>query len=53
MLEKVFTGPGTVLEIGSGTGQHAVYFAQRLSRLEWQPTGVPMHLPGIHAPVRR
>ncbi len=25
----------TVLEIGSGTGQHAAYFAQRLPRLTW------------------
>lgn len=28
----------TVLEIGSGTGQHAVYLAGRFSNLVWQPT---------------
>src|SRR5277367_4728571 len=27
-----------VLEIGSGTGQHAVYFARALSHLTWHPT---------------
>jgi len=27
-----------VLEIGSGTGQHAVYFARHLTHLTWHPT---------------
>lgn len=29
---------GTVLEIASGTGEHAVYFAERFTALDWQPT---------------
>jgi hypothetical protein len=29
---------GTVLEIASGTGEHAVYFAQNLPTLIWQPS---------------
>jgi len=37
-----------VLEIGSGTGQHAVYFAARLPHLQWQCSErLPAHLAGM------
>lgn len=49
VLTRVFTGPGTVLEIGSGTGQHAAYFASRLPHLRWQPTDLPENLASIEA----
>jgi cyclopropane fatty-acyl-phospholipid synthase-like methyltransferase len=49
VLEKIFTRPGVVLEIGSGTGQHAVYFSERLPHVTWQPTDVDSNLPGIRA----
>lgn len=47
VLEKIFTQPGKVLEIGSGTGQHAVYFAEKLPHLHWHPTDIAGALPGI------
>lgn len=47
VLQAVFTDSGEVLEIGSGSGQHAVYFAARLPHLRWQPSELAMHLPSI------
>ncbi|MEE4244185.1 MAG: DUF938 domain-containing protein [Kangiellaceae bacterium] len=38
-----------VLEIGSGTGQHAVHFAQHLPHLIWQTTDQPHYHQGINA----
>ena len=37
-LRRLFATPGTVLEIASGTGEHAVYFAKHLPHLIWQPS---------------
>ncbi len=37
----------SVLEIGSGTGQHAVHFAQLHSHLQWQPSEHPHNLTAL------
>ena len=38
VLRSRFAGRAQVLEIGSGTGQHAVHFARALGHLAWHPT---------------
>jgi cyclopropane fatty-acyl-phospholipid synthase-like methyltransferase len=47
VLREVFANCSKVLEIGSGTGQHAVYFGAELSHLNWQTADLPQHHAGI------
>lgn len=41
VLAKVLPSAASVLEIGSGTGQHAVYFGARLPGVLWQTSDLP------------
>jgi cyclopropane fatty-acyl-phospholipid synthase-like methyltransferase len=36
-----------ILEIGSGTGQHAVYFAERIPHIVWHTSDLPANHEGI------
>lgn len=45
VLREVFADRTAVLELASGTGQHACHFAANLSWLRWQPTELPDNLP--------
>ncbi|MFD1007620.1 DUF938 domain-containing protein [Oceanisphaera ostreae] len=47
VLARVFDRPGNVLEIGSGTGQHGVFFAGSLPHLQWQPSDKTENIPGM------
>ena len=47
VLKRVFKDRKHVLEIGSGTGQHAAYFSAELPHLVWQASDVADNLPGI------
>ncbi len=49
VLREHFADRRRVLEIGSGTGQHAVYFAAALRHLNWQTSEKAQNLPGIRA----
>jgi len=52
VLERYLDHPARVLEIGSGTGQHAVHFARRLASVTWQPSDRAECLPGLAARIR-
>lgn len=47
LLRTHFADRRQVLEIGSGTGQHAVHFAAALPQLRWQCADRAPYLPGI------
>lgn len=49
VLNGYISSPGTVNEIGSGTGQHGVFMARHLPQVVWQPSDIGSHLPGIQA----
>lgn len=49
VLMREFSDAKTVLEIGSGTGQHAVQFADALPQLRWQSSDLEENCAGISA----
>ncbi len=53
VLRVSFAGRTQVLEIGSGTGQHAVHFARALEHLVWHPTEQLTYLPDLAERVKQ
>ncbi len=49
VFEQFVDGRKTVLEIGSGTGQHAVYFSAQFADLLWQTSDLIENHPSIQA----
>jgi hypothetical protein len=48
VLQTAFAERMQVLEIASGTGQHACHFAAAMPWLQWQPTELSHNLPVLH-----
>lgn len=48
VLTRVLAKQTHVLEIGSGTGQHAIFFAKNLPFLQWQTSDLPINHAGIN-----
>ena len=53
IIRDEFAGRAHVLEIGSGTGQHAVYFAANLPAMTWQPTDTGDYLAILQDRIRQ
>ncbi|MEE2731057.1 MAG: DUF938 domain-containing protein [Pseudomonadota bacterium] len=49
VLQRHLTSPASLLEVGSGTGQHAAFFSGQLPHIHWHPSDVTENLPGITA----
>jgi hypothetical protein len=49
VLQELFANQQRVLEIASGTGQHAVYFGRALPHLTWQTSELAQNHAGIQA----
>lgn len=49
VLRKEFAQVQRVFEIGSGTGQHAIYFGEHLPHLTWQTSDIVIYHAGIRA----
>ncbi len=49
ILRPLLRDGDRVLELGSGTGQHARFFAEQLPGVTWQASDLPGNLPGIEA----
>ncbi len=47
IIEVLFADSKEILEIGSGTGQHAVYFAEKLPHLIWRSSDLQENHAGI------
>lgn len=52
VIQHYLTDAECLLEIGSGTGQHARYFADNLANIFWQTSDLPDNHPGIETWIK-
>ena len=47
VLYPLFKDIGIVLEIGSGTGQHSIFFGENIPNITWQTADLKANHPSI------
>ncbi len=52
IITPLLVNKKSVLEVGSGTGQHSVYFANALAHLSWQASDQAMYLSSVNAWIK-
>ena len=52
ILQKYLKGAEKILEVGSGTGQHAFYFANHFPNISWQTSDLLCNHQGINAWIK-
>lgn len=56
ILEKIqaaFADRSRILEIGGGTGQHAVFFAEQMPHVIWQSTDIPSNVDSLNQRIKQ
>jgi cyclopropane fatty-acyl-phospholipid synthase-like methyltransferase len=53
VLRRYLSKPSSLLEIGGGSGQHAVFFAEKLAQVSWQSSDRPDNVDNLNLRIRQ